>query len=181
MNKKKILEETIIMNEKTIKVLKNENELLEGHVNDQEKRILLLEKDIEELKNRDEPITVREGFVSLEKYIMMEILKSKKEARKIGGVINLFNSKQYETECNNFLSCNNITIDHIFLIADIKEHKNKSAHERPTTTRNDFENFALSLLIDDDDKNMAKDLLKYLELKNPHDSVTGLWNITKPY
>ncbi|ATZ81098.1 hypothetical protein BMW23_1054 [Bodo saltans virus] len=137
-------------------------------------------RDIKELKNRDEPITVREGFVSLEKYIMIEILGSKTKTREFYGVRDLFSSKKYETECNEFLTKYKITIEHIYLIPEMKEYENKSAHERPVILRTEFEEMALSFLTDNADKNMVIDLLKYLEFKNPCDS-NGLWNIQKPY
>lgn len=181
--------------DKEIEKLEEENKLLKEKIKDLEEknnksdaRIKLLEEnvnnlknDIEELKHRDEPITVREGFVSLEKYIMIDIVQSKRKARSFYGIKDLFNSKQYDAECKSFLSSNKITIDHINLIQDMKEYGNKSAHERPTITKNEFEKMALSLLQDDDDKAMAKDLLAILESKNPYDKSTGLWEIKKPY
>jgi len=149
-------------------VLNNKITSLEEHINNrdnridnQDKRISELEKNIQELKDRDEPITISEGFVSLEKYIMIEIVGSKKKARSFYGVKDLFNSKQYETECNNFLAKYCITIDHINFIPEMKEYGNK-------IIRNEFEKIALSFLSDDDDKDMTKDLLKYLESKNPN-------------
>lgn len=173
-NIEKLKKENIELNNRVI--------LLEGQINDQNQKIALLEKDVQNLKNRDEPITVREGFVSLEKHIMIEILGSKRKARSFYGVKDLFSSKQHETGCNNFLLRYGITVDHINLISDIKEHGNKSAHQkRPTILKTEFENITLSCLIDNDDKDMAKDLLNYLELKNPYDKITGLWEIKKPY
>jgi len=162
-------------------LLKSKIASLEIHIDAQDDRITSLEKDIQILKNRDEPITIREGIVSLEKYIMMEILNSKTKSRSFHSIKDLFKDAQYKTECDAFLSRYNITKDHINLISEMKDNGNRSAHVRPVISRNDFETIALSYLSDDDDKNMALDLLKYLEIKNPHDPITGLWTIQKPY
>jgi len=113
----------------------------------------------------------------IEKYIKLEILGSKRKARYYT-VKELFKTEEYKTECNDFLLLYNLTIDHIFLISDLKEYGNISAYPSDKT---DFENILLSLCHDDDDKHMVKDLLKYLELKNPYDVSTGLWNILNPY
>lgn len=173
INIEKLLKENELLNTKIIS--------LEELINKQNNRISTLEIDIQELKKRDEPITIREGFVSLEKYIMLEICGSKNKARTFHGVKELFREKKYETECNDFLTKNNITIDHINLIQEMKDYGNKSAHERPISNRVNFENIALSYMSDNDDKDMIKDLLKYLEFKNPLDKITGLWEIKKPY
>jgi hypothetical protein len=154
---------------------------LEEDIKHQNTKITILEKDIIELKERDEPITIRESFVSLEKYIMMEILGSIKKIRSFDNIKDLFKSNEYKTECNDFLALHKITRDHIYLIPVMKKYGNQSAHKRPVITRTEFENIALSLSDDDDDKDMIKDLLKYLELKNPYDLSTGLWNIVKPF
>ena len=173
-----------LMNENTM--LNNKFLSLEKHIDNQDKRITELEKNIQEFKNRDEPITVREGFVSLEKYIIIEILGSKNKVRNFYGVVDLvdlFRSKEYEKECKNFLIKYGLTTEHINFIPDMKEYGNTSAHKRPIVTKNEFEKMALLLISDndDDDKNMLKDLLEYLEIKNPIDETTGLWEIKKPY
>lgn len=195
---KEIIEENkklIKDHEINIEILKGENKeltekvsSLESHINEQDEKIqslenhiLKIENDIEEIKERDEPITIREGFVSLERYIMFEILGTKKKARKYHSVKDLFNDKQYETECKDFLTKYKITQDHIFIIPDMKENGNKSAHERPPMNRKDFESIIISYCEDEEDKEIVKDLLKYLEIKNPYDIHTGSWKINKPY
>lgn len=114
----------------------------EKHISVQDKRISVLETNIKDLQDRDDPLTIREGFVSLEKYILMEILGSKNKAREFCGVKDLFKSSIYKTECDDFLKKYNITIDHINFISEIKKCGNKSAHIRPIITRNDFEDVA---------------------------------------
>lgn len=87
----------------------------------------------------------------------------------------------YKDKCDNFLKNHNLSEDHIFLIPDLKENGNKSAHERPSTTKKEFEYITLSYLNDNNNKMMAKDLLCYLELKNPYDINTNEWTIIKPF
>lgn len=177
----KLKEENIILKNK---IEEQNNKITQQNlrINSLENHIAELKNDITELKNRDEPITIREGFISLEKFIMLEISGSKKKARSFHGVKDLFSKKEYKIECDNFLTKYNITIDHINLISDIKDYENQSTHaNRPQINKNDFENIALSYFTDDDDKIIIKDLLIYLEQKNPHDKITGLWNIIKPY
>jgi hypothetical protein len=167
-----------------INEIEDKNKILEEHINKQNKRITDLENDVKELKSRDDPITIREGFCSLEKYIIKEILGenfSNTKARKIHGITNLFEDVNYKNECEEFLRKHNLTEDHIFLIPDLKENGNKSAHERPSTTRKEFEDITLSYLIDNNDKMMAKDLLSYLESQNPYNKNTNEWIITKPF
>jgi hypothetical protein len=55
------------------------------------------------------------------------------------------------------------------------------AHERPIITRQEFETISIGLLQDEDDKEMAKELLKYLEIKSQYDKINELWEIKKPY
>ena len=181
---KKLIKDHEINIEKLIKENERLNDKIlsmEEHIDNQDKRISSLEKSIQELQDKDDTLTIREGFVSLEKYIMLEIVGSKKKARSFYGVKDLFGSKQYESECKNFMAAYKITVDHINLISEMKEYGNKSAHARPVILKSEFENIALSYLSDDDDKDMTRDLLQYLELKSPYDMITGLWEIKKPY
>lgn len=162
----RLIEENKLLKEK-IKELEEKNrnsdekiKSLEKHVNNQDSRINKLECDIKELKNRDEPITIREGIVSLEKYIIMEILGSdfsKSKVRKIQSVHNLFNDPMYMNKCDEFLKKYGLTEDHIYLIPALKENGNKSVHEeRPTITRNEFETISQSFFNDDNDKKMTR-------------------------
>lgn len=179
----RLREENKILREK-IKELEEKNKSLEEHINDQNKRISVTEQDIKELKNRDDPITIREGIITLEKYIMMDVLDSdfsSTKARKIQGTYNLFNDPTYQKKCEVFLKKHGLTEDHINLIPDLKENGNKSAHERPDISRSEFEKNALLTFNDKNDKKMTTELLKYFESKNPVDPTSGLWIIKKPY
>jgi chromosome segregation ATPase len=69
----KILQQMIINGEKTIEELKKENEQLKEYIksleqrlNDQQIDITKLQIEVHNLKQRDDPITVREGFAALE-------------------------------------------------------------------------------------------------------------------
>ena len=76
-----------------------------------------------------------------------------------------------------------ITEDHIYLISDLKELGNSSAHsKRPCVNRTDWDIFALSALHkpDANDIKLVKDLLNLLEYFNPVSS-SGQWIIDKPY
>ncbi len=155
----------------------------------QNDRITKLVEDIKELKNRDDVlknfITVKEAFIALEKYMMVEITGSKTKAREYCGLKDLFKDQIMESKCNTYLSKYGITRDHIFLIPDIKDIGNISAHaNRPLVKRNDWNDFALTTIsdaqnFDQNEKQMVKDLLKLLEIYNP----VGVqdWLIKKPY
>ena len=166
----KLMEENKILRKK-IAELEEKNISLEEQLNYQNKRMSVLEKDIEELKNRDMPITIREGISTLEQYIFMDVLgpdiskeKIKKIQRKIRGAHNLFNDPSYKQECEQFLENNNLTEDHIFLIPDLKKSGNTSAHNRPDILRSEFEANALLTFDDEDEKRMTLELLKYFEI-----------------
>lgn len=170
-----------------IEQLKNDNIALNDKITNMENRIVKLanhneklENDINELKKiRIEPISIREGFVVLEKFILFEIMGSKKQARKFH-IQELFKLPEYEQKCNDFLTKYNLTIEHIEFIRDIKKHGNISAHQKPDLTKEEFENITISLAKDDEDKMFVKDLLKYLNEKIPS-KPTELWNIEAPF
>jgi chromosome segregation ATPase len=67
-------------------------------------RISGLEEDIKQLKDRDDPITVREAFVALERSMLIELTGSKKKARYFNGIKDLFDKNQNTQECDAFLS-----------------------------------------------------------------------------
>jgi predicted nuclease with TOPRIM domain len=119
----KLMEENKILRKK-IAELEEKNTSLEEQLNSQNKRMSVLEKDIEELKSRDIPITIREGFSALEQYIFADILGSnfsKAKVRKIQSTHNLFKNASYNKECKQFLKNNGLTEDHIYLIPDLKK------------------------------------------------------------
>lgn len=155
----------------------------------QNERITLLEEDIKQLKSRDDPITVREAFVALERSILIEITGSKKKARYFNGLKDLFDKNQNKLECDAFLLKHNITRDHINLIPEIKDVGNISVHEnRPSFERIIWDNFAINAILcsqqldlDDDDKQMIGDLLKLLEKYYPVVPDVNEWVIKKPY
>jgi predicted RNase H-like nuclease (RuvC/YqgF family) len=161
------------------KQLRDQNELYGNEITE-------LKNEIKNLKNRDDPITVRKAFVALEKYMMVEITGSKTKAREYYGLKDLFKDKNKQSECDTFLSQHGITRAHVFLIPDINDIGNTSAHaNRPIVKREDWLDFAFSTIshtydLDEDEKQMVSDLLKLLEIYNPvkpgHD-----WAIIKPY
>lgn len=69
-----------------------------------------------------------------------------------------------------------MTIDHINFIPYIKE----CTYAKPNMTKEEFENIAISLAKDDEDKIFMKDLLKYLNTKISL-KPAELWNIEFPY
>lgn len=203
---------TIEGNEKTIETLRKENEALKlklkeledkfkklndehNKLNDDHKELKIkhqeqfdiLSKKIEELEKRDMPITVREGFIALEKHIMLEICGSKSKARSFHDVKELFNSKEpsYQQKCSDYLTKYGITVDHIFIIAEIKDKGNKSAHDyRPDMKRIEWDNMAILMLDDPNDKDdvaLTKDLLILME-KYIKVGSDGVWNVNnKPF
>lgn len=59
-------------------------------------KIIKMKSDIDELKkSKMELISIRDGFVALERFIFIEITESKKQARKFDGIQELFNSPEY--------------------------------------------------------------------------------------
>ncbi len=92
--------------------IKNQNEFNAKKIKEQDTRIKNLEHSLEQFKNRDEPITVREAFVVLEKFIMLEITGSKSKAKEYYGLKDLFRDKDRKLECDVFLIKYNITRDH---------------------------------------------------------------------
>jgi len=164
---------------------KNKNISLEKQLNSQNKRISVLEKDIEELKSRDIPITIREGFSALEQYIFISVLGpafSKAKVRKIQSAHNLFKDASYDKECKQFLKNNGLTEDHIYLIPDLKKSGNISAHNRPAILRSEFEENALLTFDDDeeDEKRMTLELIEYLASASKNDPESNLFTINKP-
>jgi DNA repair exonuclease SbcCD ATPase subunit len=205
-----ILRETIKGNEQTIDALRKENEELKKKLKELEDKFNILETDhnklnkdhhdfkikhqeqidnlnkkIEQLEIRDLPITIREGFVSLEKYIMLEICGSKNKARSFHDVKELFNSKDslYQQKCTDYLINHDITQDHIFIISELKDKENKSAHAiRPVMKRNEWDQLAIQMLddpLDFDDIALTKDLLKLMESYKV--GSDNMWNISKPF
>ena len=154
------------------KELKEENKQLKIDIIELKNDNYQLKLDVDILKRRDDPITVREGFVSLEKHIMLEITGSKKKARGFNDVKILFKDPSYSVQCTAYLKNHNITEDHINIISELKDKGNKSAHvQRPDISRSEWDELAISMLDDPtdiDDIRLTKDLLKLLE------SYTGI-------
>jgi hypothetical protein len=164
--------------------LSKENVILKEKIEQQNIRITKLEKDVIELKSRDEPITVREGMNALEQHIMLEIVGTKRKMRGYYGALNLFNDNKYEESCKKYLKDNNITEDHINLMVSLKKEGNISAHEnRPVIKRSEWDNLVVSMLDDPNDihdVNMVKDLLHLAEKYNPIECKSDDWIIKKP-
>lgn len=163
--------------------IQEENYNLRYNLNIINYRITKLELQIADLVSRDEPITVREAMITLEQYIMLDILGSKKRIRG-HTLTTLFSDPNYVHECQVYLDTNNITKKHIHLIASLKRQGNKSAHEhRPILNRADWDALTISMLEDPtnlDDIRLAKDLLKLSEKYSPV-SEDGKWIIKKPW
>jgi uncharacterized coiled-coil protein SlyX/enamine deaminase RidA (YjgF/YER057c/UK114 family) len=154
---------------------------LESKIVSQDSHIIKLESDIDDLKKRDEPITVREAFVSLEKHIFFEITGKKKSQRDT--IQALFSNPVYKTKCAVFLKKYNITMDHIDTIASLKTPGNLSAHgKRPSIKQSYLINLAKSMLDDPTnltDIKITEDLFGILEKYVPVNS-DGIWNIISP-
>ena len=174
-----------------VQELENQIKNLRKQIRDQNElygnKIKKLENDIIQLKSRDDPITVREAFVALEKYMMVEITGSNANAREYYGLKDLFKDRDQnmQSKCNTFLSKHGITRNHVFLIPEIKDIGNISAHaNRPLVKRNDWNDFALTTILDaqkfdHNEQQMVRDLLKLLEIYNPVGAQD--WLIKKPY
>ena len=198
-----ILRETIKGNEQTIDALRKENEELKKKLKELEDKFNILETDhnilksgfqelnnkyidimaeIDVLKSRDNPITVREAFITLESHIKVKITGSKRKARSIGDIQSLFNNPDYKQDCDNFLNEHCITKDHIYLFATLKEKGNRATHADRTIKREDLDDLAESMLpipIDPEDVVMTHDLLKVLDKIVPINK-DGTWNIENP-
>lgn len=163
-----------------IEKLKTENDELR-------RSIFKLSNDIDELKKRDIPITVREFLSVLEQHIMLEIIGSKKRTRRFWGILQLFESNDYKSQCQAYLTKHNISMDHIALISCLKKKGNRAAHDRPSIKRKEWDDLLISVLddpTDKDDVDMVKDLLKLSEKYNPinnnNNNNNDLWDIKKP-
>jgi hypothetical protein len=117
---------------------------------------------------------------------MLEICGSKNKIRSFHDVKELFNSKDpiYQQKCTDYLIKYGITQDHIFIISELKDKGNKSAHvSRPMINRNEWDQLAIQMLddpLDSDDIALTMDLLKLMEsyVKVGSDNM---WNISKPF
>ena len=189
-NAKILIEEKDQLKEDNVKLME-ENKVLRKNIEELEKknilfveRVSVLEKDIRELQNRDEPITIREGIVTIEKYIIMNVMGSEfslSNARRIKGTNNLFKDPSYKTKCIEFLKKHNLTEEHIHLIPELKHSGNISAHNRPNILRCDFKESALLTFDDENDKKMTCDLLKFYETVSDMDKTSEYFIINKPY
>ena len=144
--------------------------------------ITTLQNDVKLLKKRDEPITVREGMVVLEEYIMIEILGSKKKARYFPNILDLFNDNNYVNQCQIYLTNHGITRDHVNLMVQLRRDGNYSAHNgRPLLTRSEWNDLIISAIDpnDVDDVRMSGELLSLLEKYSPP-NASDPWEIEKP-
>ena len=148
---------------------------------EQNSHIKILKNDIDDLKKRDNPITARQAFLELEKYIYYEITGKQKET--VDKIKDLFNDIDYKIQCDEFLKKYKITKKQILLISYLKKPGNISTHaDRPKFKRSELEALIISSL--DDPKNTqdiktVKILLGILQIYIPV-KEDEIWNITGP-
>jgi len=173
-----------VTNQKTeIVALKKNNDSLQKEVTDQKTEIVALKDDMNEMKTRDNPITIREAMTILEKHIMFEILKgSKTKMRNIKSAHNLFNDNMFITECNDYMKKYGITQYHIDLIGDLKENGNYAVHaNRPSIERSEWNNLIMQSLDDPNDSDDIKavgDILNLFEKYSPAPQ-SGDWKLKR--
>ena len=174
--------------EKLIEELQKENKELEqkikdqtSHIEQQNTRIDNLERKLILLEKRDTPITIREIMVALEKQILMEIFGSKRKAKGFH-LVQVLKRRKYKSKRNEFFNENpTITKEHLKNIINLKEPDNLSAHhERPTYTRQEWNDIIKDYSDDDDDLKINIEILQFMEKYYKPDNNMN-WNIVAPY
>ena len=138
------------------------------------------------IEKRDVPITIREAMVLLEREMSIDMFSTNTVSKNTIKKCFLFSAKNI-VQCqvpeviiarNAYLKRHNLSDDHLYSIAPLKEKGNIECHvNRPVLTRQEW-NDVMAGMGDDEDLQMRLELLKLLEHYRPV-STDGKWNLAQ--
>jgi uncharacterized coiled-coil protein SlyX len=127
------------------------------------------------IEKRDVPITIREAMVLLEREMSIDMFNTNTVSKNTIKKCFLFSAKnivqcqvpEVITARNAYLKRHNLSDDHLYSIAPLKEKGNIECHEnRPVLTRQEW-NDVMAGMGDDEDLQMRLELLNLLEHYRP--------------
>jgi uncharacterized coiled-coil protein SlyX len=138
------------------------------------------------IEKRDVPITILEAMVLLEREMSIDMFSTNTVSKNTIKKCFLFSAKnivqcqvpEVITARNAYLKRHNLSDDHLYSIAPLKEKGNIECHEnRPVLTRQEW-NDIMAGMGDDEDLQMRLELLNLLEHYRPV-STDGKWNLAQ--
>jgi hypothetical protein len=162
----------------TVVKLTNENKTLKDDLK-------LLQDKFDAMEKRDLPITIREAMVLLETEISKDMFISGTVSKSMIKKNFLYSAKnivqstipEVITARNDYLKRHNLSDDHLFCIAPLKDKGNTECHHnRPVLTRCEW-NDLMTNVGDDEDLQTRMQILNLLEHYRPVSS-DGKWNLS---